>query len=665
MPASEEEVVVKLTLRGRQQFSVATTASGVEIKELGNEAERAGKKARVSSAGFGFLGGTFSTVEKWAKRAAFGVAGLAGAVGVLSFKAFTDAEAITAQTNNTIRSTAGVAGITSKHVMDLANSVEAYGGQTNAAVRSTENLLLTFPKIRNFTGPGNDIFDQTTKAVVDMARTLHQPLKNTAIQVGKALQDPIKGLLALRRVGVAFSPEEQKRIQNLAKTGHLLQAQKMILQELNREFGGSEAAFGKTGAGKVAHFKAVIQDLGIAAGKTFVPLIAAPLGLITDKLSGLAKNTQGWGENVSKFMGNISAQVPLLMGTIRSGGNVGSVVDAMFGGTGALVDPINHLIDSGKALWHIFQDDLMPVIGLLAMVAWGAWRAFLNLDKPLGWVADHSTAMKPVIWALITAWGIHGGLLLIQVARLKAVAFWEAVSTDATLLWGAAVWVVNAGLSVLLGIEAALVTVLGVTAATIFVVIAVVALLALGFYELYVHVGFVHRAVDALWQGIQDGAHWLWNFFMNNWQDIIGIITLPFGGAVLIIMKHWDSIKQGFRGALNWVIDHWNGLEFKVPSFHIGPVHYGGGTVGVPDIPRLHSGGSTTSGGAAIIKPGEEMVVLPPAASVVPLPQAPQIPFENGPGGGTDAPDYLVVKLGGRVLLEAVRDGVQDEAARL
>ena len=53
----------------------------------------------------------------------------------------------------------------------------------------------------------------------------------------------------------------------------------------------------------------------------------------------------------------------------------------------------------------------------------------------------------------------------------------------------------------------------------------------------------------------------------------------------------WDGIKDAFKNAINWIIDGWNGIEFKIPGFKIGPIGYDGFTLGLPDIPRLAKGG--------------------------------------------------------------------------
>jgi phage-related minor tail protein len=103
-------------------------------------------------------------------------------------------------------------------------------------------MLLTFRNIRNEAGKGNDIFNRSTRVLLDMSKALGVDSSKAAIQLGKALNDPVKGITALRRVGVTFTEQQQKQIDTLVKSGRTLDAQKMILRELTKEFGGSAVA---------------------------------------------------------------------------------------------------------------------------------------------------------------------------------------------------------------------------------------------------------------------------------------------------------------------------------------------------------------------------------------------------------------------------------------
>ncbi|TPW26394.1 phage tail length tape measure family protein [Pararhizobium mangrovi] len=182
--------------------------------------------------------------------------GAAGALGKNFIEKTVAQQNAVNQLNTVLKSTKGVAGVTSEAAQKLAASLQkvtTYGDET---ILSAQSLLLTFTNIKQ------DVFPQATETVLDMSKALGQDLKSSATQLGKALQDPIQGVTALRRVGVNFSTDQQKVIKNLVETGRQAEAQKLILRELQTEFGGTARAARDTLGG-------AIEALGNALGDAF------------------------------------------------------------------------------------------------------------------------------------------------------------------------------------------------------------------------------------------------------------------------------------------------------------------------------------------------------------------------------------------------------------
>lgn len=206
-------------------------------------------------------------ITKAAKAVGIGLlaaGGAAVAFGVSSVKAFSESENVMAQTNAVLKSTGSIAGVTAEQTSSLANSLQKVTRFSDETIQSGENLLLTFTNI------GKDIFPDATKVMLDMSQALGQDVKSSAIQVGKALQDPILGVTALRRVGVNFNDTQRDIIKNLVETGRSAEAQQMILKELKQEFGGSAEAAGKTFAGSLERLKNQLDDVKESLGKTLV-----------------------------------------------------------------------------------------------------------------------------------------------------------------------------------------------------------------------------------------------------------------------------------------------------------------------------------------------------------------------------------------------------------
>lgn len=197
---------------------------------------------------------------------------LAGAFKVANDE-LTDSVAKSAQTEAAIKSTGGAANVTAKQVDELAQSLLRKSGVDDETIKSGENLLLTFKNIQNVAGKGNDIFNQATKATLDLSIAFGKDMSSSAILVGKALNDPVKGFTALQRAGVQFTAAQKDQIQALVESGDVMGAQKIILKELTSEVGGSADAYGKTFAGQISKAKEELKNAMAAILSTAIPVM--------------------------------------------------------------------------------------------------------------------------------------------------------------------------------------------------------------------------------------------------------------------------------------------------------------------------------------------------------------------------------------------------------
>ena len=125
------------------------------------------RTSSVSRKAFGGMARSIAGVS----TALLGGAGLAFALRA-TFAEVQEAQKVAAQTNAVLKSTGGIAGVSAKDVDKLATSLSNLSGVDDELIASGENVLLTFTNVRNVTGKGNDIFDQATKAALDMSTAL-------------------------------------------------------------------------------------------------------------------------------------------------------------------------------------------------------------------------------------------------------------------------------------------------------------------------------------------------------------------------------------------------------------------------------------------------------------------------------------------------------------
>jgi hypothetical protein len=262
-------------------------------------------------------------------------------LGALSVKAFTEQEDAIAKMESVLRSTGGVAGVTSKHITDLASSLQETTTFADEVTVNGAALLLTFKQVRNEFGAGNDVFDRTIKAGQDMSMVLGKDLNSSMMMLGKALNDPEKGLAKLSRAGVQFTREQERQIKVLARSGDVLGAQKIMLAELESQFGGAAEAMAKTAGGRL---KAAMNQLG-EAGEAIGAEIAPVLATVATSVANLVKkfgDLPGPVRTIVVALGALAAATgPVIWGTGIMLTNLATIGKTKLGT--AIIDGFNSL----------------------------------------------------------------------------------------------------------------------------------------------------------------------------------------------------------------------------------------------------------------------------------------------------------------------------------
>ena len=245
-----------------------------DMSEFGRDVETGAKKGGALKKAAGLIGGAFAAS---AAKDFLGSA-VAGA---------RESQAIANQTAQVIKTTAGAANISAEAVGELSSALSAKTAVDDEVIQSGANLLLTFTNIKNAAGEGNDIFNQTVGLANDMSVAFGQDMKSSSIQLGKALNDPIKGVSALGKVGVSFTKQQKEQIKTLVESGDTLSAQKVILGELESQVGGSAAAQAD-GSKKMAVAWGNFQE---TIGALLIPVIDKLLGALTKIATWASENT--------------------------------------------------------------------------------------------------------------------------------------------------------------------------------------------------------------------------------------------------------------------------------------------------------------------------------------------------------------------------------------
>ena len=347
--------------RGILDIIFRTKKEGQGAKELQRELK--GVNTALSSLGI-------AAPLTGAALAGMAVAGLKKAVDEAA-----EAQQVMAQTQAVIRSTGGAAGITAREVAALSASFSQQTTFAHEEVQAMQNVLLTF------TALGKDILPEATSVVLDMSTALGLDLQQAAIQVGKALQDPILGVTALRRVGVNFNAEQTKLIKNLVETGRAAEAQALIMKELNAEFGGSAAAQVNTYAGSVKRLGNAWDELWEAAGTPLLGPLTRDMNVLTSVLTGQITITDVATEAFGRMWRGIEGLPPVIDTTTRSLSNIppaAGEAGVALEGVGLAIDSLPTFKQFTYKMGMALDDDMQEVMRLMGWSTAQAFQFFLR-----------------------------------------------------------------------------------------------------------------------------------------------------------------------------------------------------------------------------------------------------------------------------------------------
>lgn len=254
-----------------------------------------------------------------------------------------------------VESTGQAAGKAAEELFRMASGLQ------EASTFGDEDILqnVTAPLL-TFTQVSGEAFDRAQQAVLDMSTLLGKDLSSSALQVGKALNDPVRGLNSLQRAGVQFSDEQKEVIKALVETGDVAAAQGLILDELERQFGGQAAAAAEAGLGPLEQLSNAIGDVKEQFGEQIVTFLPDLIKEAEKLVGWFAELSPEVKKNVVVFGGLAAAAGPVLA----------------FLGAGAL--GIVALTKAFVALGVAAMAN--PIVAVIALIAAGALLIYRNWD---------------------------------------------------------------------------------------------------------------------------------------------------------------------------------------------------------------------------------------------------------------------------------------------
>jgi phage-related protein len=432
-------------------------------------------------------------------------------------------------------------------------------------IKGVQGQLLTFKALGASADEAGGIFDRTTEAAFNMAAAGFGSAESNAIQLGKALEDPIRGLTALRRSGTTFTKDQEALIRTLVESGNLLGAQELILGELESQYGGVAEAT----ANASTKIGLAFDNIKEQAGAVLLPVFA-------ELVEGLMPVTEAIGaelgatlEALSPVLTDIAKMIPGLLQAFMPLIPILGVLAGLF------LEMVAQLLPVFVQLF----EQLLPVILELAPILATVFLEALS-------------ALLPVFMSLIEA------LMPLIVALLPVL------STLITALAPVVVKVIEAFLPlldlilpILIGLIEVLVPIL-VVAAEILSVLLVNA------------VGYLTDAFANFMEFLTP--------FTKAFQDTFGGLETFFYGIINGMIGMWEGFANAIINGVNFVIRALNRIQVKAPQWVTdltGMTSFGFNIAELPNIalPRiaLAQGGIVTGPTSALIGEAGPEAVIP------------------------------------------------------
>lgn len=356
------------------------------------------------------------------------------------------------QLDAVIKSTWSAAWFTAKEIKTMASSLQNVTTIWDEAIIAWQNMLLTFTSI------GKDVFPQATETLLDMATAMNngatpsaEQLSSQAIQLWKALNDPYSWITALTRVGVKFTEQQEKQIKSLSAQGKVMEAQKIILAELAKEFWWQARIQAETFEGKMIQLNNTIWDTKEAIWMALIPVLESLFQKYQPMIIQLTESINLWAgnaENVENLTWKLSTIWEVIFNIAKTFTTFWAILFKTWEiiwiisfhvvnlknnlrnlASSILWFVLNPLLEAWKWVWDILWQITWLIIVYKDQILW----IFTSMWDAITWIFDNIvwTITGAIDWlksAISSVWNIGSNI---------TSWIWETFSGVTSWIWGA------------------------------------------------------------------------------------------------------------------------------------------------------------------------------------------------------------------------------------
>ena len=470
------------------------------------------------------------------------------ALAVTSAKAAAVSRDAIAQVESRLESMGAASGKTSEQLQESAKSLQRLSTYDDDVIlRNVTSAMLTFGKV------SGEQFDRAQRAAVDMATSLQMQLQPAAVMIGKAMNDPVKGITAMGRAGIQFTDSQKAMIKGFVESGRIMDAQNIILAELERQFMGAgkaarDAVPGSDAIDSWREFQEVLGDLALNVIEKIEPLLVRLL----DSFNNMAPGMQSMIVAVAAVAAAIG---PLLFVIGSLAGAVANLAPVWAGLVNIFADAAAAagIANLGLAL-RALVGYLAPFAGAILFAVAAFWEFRGAFVEAFGYVAEHF--QSTVLPALQKLWGALQDLfanldkLMTEGPLGELVTFvaWAVAELSALFLEGLGHAIVM--------VVGTMVDLLGTAIQAVSDLVSIVADLLSGDFA-------------GAWEGAQDLVVGVVTGILDAFENIIPGITAA-ATAAFEAVQTW--IGEGISNVISWVSAQFPGLVDALASAATGAI---------------------------------------------------------------------------------------------
>jgi hypothetical protein len=242
--------------------------------------------------------------------------------------------------------------------LDYADALSKQIGVDDEVIKGAQTKLATFSEVAKST----ETMARATSLAADLSAAGFGSMESASVMLGKAIQDPIKGLTAMTRVGVTFTKQQEEQITALVESGKAAEAQGIILDAVATQVGGVAEASATSSAKLGVAFGEISESVGTA----LLPAMEAVMPYFMD-FATWAQENGSLLAGIGAVIAGLASVILVLAGALKALAIIKSVI--------ALIKGLNLALLSSPWFWVI------AAVVLLAVIIWKNW------DKIKTWTA--------------------------------------------------------------------------------------------------------------------------------------------------------------------------------------------------------------------------------------------------------------------------------------